>query len=59
MNKQSVIDALNDMPNSFEFDELIERLLILEKIAKGRKDVEQGRVFSHEEAKEQILKWPK
>ena len=47
------------MPQDFELDELIERLVVLEKIEKGRKDVESGKTFSHEEAKAELNKWLK
>ena len=59
MNKQIAIDSLRDMPQDFELDELIERLVVLDKIEKGRKDVENNRTFSHEEAKSKLNKWLK
>ncbi|MCV9389049.1 hypothetical protein [Reichenbachiella ulvae] len=59
MNKQTAIDSLKDMPQDFELEEFIERLVILDKIEKGRKDVEAGRTFSHEEAKTKLSKWLK
>lgn len=59
MNKQVAIDSLKDMPQNFELDELIERLLVLDKIEKGRQDVESGKTFSHEEAKGKLNKWLK
>ena len=59
MNKQLAIDSLKDMPQDFELDELIERLVVLEKIEKGKKDVKVGNTFSHEEAKSKLGKWLK
>ncbi len=59
MNKELVINSIKDMPMDFELDELIERLVVLEKIEKGRKDVEDGKTFSHEEAKTELSKWLK
>lgn len=59
MNKQMALDSLKDMPQDFELDELIERLVVLEKIEKGRKDVENGQTFSHKEAKSKLNKWLK
>jgi len=47
------------MPQEFELDELIERLIVLEKIEKGRKDVVSGQSYSHEEAKGKLDKWLK
>ena len=59
MNKQVAIDSIKDMPQDFELDELIERLVVLEKIEKGRKDIQTGNTFSHEEAKGKLDKWLK
>lgn len=43
---------------SFEdIDVLLERLVILEKVERGLKDVENGNVVSNEEAKKQIDSW--
>ena len=59
MNKQVAINSLKDMPQDFELDELIERLVILDKIEKGQKDIQAGNTFSHEEAKSKLGKWLK
>ncbi|WP_370087552.1 hypothetical protein [Ekhidna sp.] len=59
MNRQVAIDSLKDMPQDFELDELIERLVVLDKIEKGRKDIETGQTFSHDEAKSKLDKWLK
>jgi len=57
MNKQTAIDSLNDMPQDFDLEELIERLVILDKIEKGKKDVMNNNIFTHEEAKGELSKW--
>ncbi|MFT7030614.1 MAG: hypothetical protein ACI83W_002162 [Marinoscillum sp.] len=59
MNKQVAIDSLKGMPQDFELDEFIERLVVLEKIEKGRKDIETSQTSSHEEAKSKLNKWLK
>ena len=59
MNKQAAIDSIKDMPQDFELDELIERLVVLDKIEKGRKDIQKGNTFSHGEAKGKLDKWLK
>ena len=35
MKKGTVIDTMNDLPEKFELDELIEKLLLVEKVEKG------------------------
>ena len=59
MNKQAVIDSINEMPQNFELEELFERLLVIEKIEHGRNDVKDKRTYTHDEAKEELKKWLK
>ncbi len=60
MNRAKVIEALDKLPEEFSTDELIDKLLFIEKVEKGLKDVEEGRVVSMEEAKERMSKkWSK
>jgi len=59
MKKASVINVLNVLPKEFSFDEFLERLIVVEKIEAGLKDVKEGRTLSHEEAKKRITKWLK
>ena len=59
MKKKVAIDSINEMPQDFELEELIERLLVIDKVEHGKKDVENGHLFTHEEAKEKLTKWLK
>lgn len=59
MNKQAAIDSIRDMPQDFELDELIDKLVVIEKIEKGKKDIQVGNTFSHSEAKSKLDKWLK
>lgn len=57
MKKSTVIESLNKLPDEFSIDEIIERLIIIEKIEKGREDVKNGRVNTEEQAKAKLGKW--
>ena len=60
MNKEVAINSIKDMPQNFDLDELIEQLVVLDKIEKGKKDVQAGHSFSHDEAKTKLgEKWLK
>lgn len=59
MKKTSVISILNDLPKEFSLDELLERLLVIEKIDKGLREVKEGKTVSHSKAKKEIEKWLK
>jgi hypothetical protein len=45
------------MPEEFGIDELMEKLVILQKIEQGRKDVQEGRIFTTSQAKQRLVKW--
>ncbi|MEI9943872.1 MAG: hypothetical protein WDN26_06575 [Chitinophagaceae bacterium] len=59
LTKKQIIAAIEAMPKE-EFEsaeEVIEELILLEKIERGIKDMEQGRVVTHEEMKKEIDSW--
>jgi parvulin-like peptidyl-prolyl isomerase len=57
MNKQTVLDAVNALPEEIELDELIERLIFIEKIEKGREQSRNGETVSQEEVKQIVRTW--
>ena len=59
LTKERLIESLKAMPEEkFEdIDILLERIVLLEKIENGEKDIVEGRVFSNEEAKQNLSKW--
>ena len=59
MKKTAVLNALNELPKEFKLDELLERLLVLEKIEEGLLEAKAGRTVTHENAKKIIAKWQK
>lgn len=60
MNKSKVIETLEHLPNEFSTEELIDRLLFIEKVEAGAQDVKEGKVISLAEAKERFsAKWSK
>jgi len=59
MKKQSLVEVVNELPKEFNLDELIEKLVVIEKIETGLNDVNNGRVISHKKVKKEIRKWGK
>ncbi len=59
MDKTDALNTLNEMPQKFELEELLERLVLLEKIERGREDVRQGNTVSHQNASKHLDKWLK
>ncbi|MEK6480033.1 hypothetical protein WJR50_20995 [Catalinimonas sp. 4WD22] len=59
MTKDKVLVAVNELPQEFELEELIERLVFIEKVEKGLQQLDKGETKSHEEAKRIIKSWQK
>lgn len=59
MDKSTALHTLNEMPQQFDLEELFERLIVIEKIEKGREDSRQGKTFTHEQVREKLSKWLK
>ncbi len=59
--KEKLIAFIEAMPEE-KFDHidiLLERILLLNKVEKGSEDIEEGKEFSMEEAKQKLQKWLK
>ncbi len=59
LTKKKIIESIKAMPqDDFEdIDVLLERIVVLDKIERGLKDVENGNVISNEEMKTIIDSW--
>jgi predicted transcriptional regulator len=58
MKKDTVIEALASFDGEFETEKLIQRLLFIDEVEKGLKDVQEGRVHKLEDVKEKFVnKW--
>ena len=59
MKKTQLLESIQQMPDEFSVDDLIERLLILQKIEEGQRQINEGKSFSEEEARKKMEKWLK
>jgi len=59
MRREQVIETIKNLPNEFELETVIERLIFIDKVEKGLKQAEEGKYISHEEIKNRISKWSK
>ncbi len=59
MKKTQLLETIQDMPEEFSVDELMERLMILQKIEEGQQQIQAGQFYSEEEAKKKLEKWLK
>jgi len=54
MNRDTVLAVVNDMPQDFDLDVLMEKLIFIEKIKKGLEQVNSGKMISHADVKHQM-----
>jgi predicted transcriptional regulator len=60
MKKETAINTINDFPKEFNLEDLMERLVFIDKIEKGLSEAKKGKGISHEKLKEKFReKWSK
>ena len=55
MKKSSVISTLNELPQKFDLDEFLERLIVIQKIDEGLEDEKNGKTIHHDKVKKWLL----
>lgn len=55
--KQEVNSLLNRLPEDCSLEDIQYHLYVLQKIERGLKDAEEGRVYSQEEVEKMMAKW--
>ncbi len=55
--KQAAMEIIQRLPDGVDFDEIVYRLHVLNKINQGLKDVEEGRLITTEELRREIEEW--
>jgi len=59
LTKDKVKKTIDRLPDNFTVDQLVEELVVLNKIEEGLKDVEDGRVFTTDQVKQELKVWLK
>ncbi len=54
MRKERAIATLDSLPSEFAIEELVEKLIFIEKIEEGLKQIDSGAEMSLEEAKKRF-----
>jgi hypothetical protein len=57
ISKSTVKESLNHLPEKFTLEELLEELILAQKIENGLKDSEENKIISEEELDNEIKKW--
>jgi predicted transcriptional regulator len=59
LTKEKIKKTVDLLPENVTADELINRIILLDKIEQGLDDVEKGNVFTTEEVEKKLNKWLK
>ena len=59
LTKDDVLKSVSELPDEFSFEEILDKLLLLDKIEIGLEQSQSGNVVSTAEAKEKLSKWLK
>ena len=57
MKKEDVIEAMKELPQDFELEKLLEKLVFMEKVEKGLLKLEQGKTVPHDQVKKIVKQW--
>lgn len=56
-SKTELIELITNLPDNFSFDELLDQILLLEKVELGLEQAKNGQTYSTEEAARKLQKW--
>ena len=59
VTREKVLEAIKNMPQEFSIDDLMDKLLLLNKIETGLDQSKNDETFTTEEAKKMIKEWSK
>jgi predicted transcriptional regulator len=57
LKKETVIQTIEQLGGQFSIDELLDRLIFLNKVEEGLEDIKNGKVLSEDQARERLSKW--
>ena len=59
ITQEQISVVLKDLPAEFSIDELMDKLILVEKIKDAMQQGERGETYSTEEARELLRQWSK
>jgi hypothetical protein len=59
LTKEKIKKSIDSLPDDLTIDQVIDRIIMLDKIEQGLKDVEEGNVYTSDEVKAKLGKWLK
>lgn len=57
ISKEKLLKSLEEMPDRINIDELLDKVLFIQKVEEGLLQSAQGQVTSHESVKNEMRQW--
>lgn len=57
MKKEQALEIINEFPAEFDVEELLEKLVFIQKVEKGMEQLKNKKTLSHEEVKKKTQQW--
>ena len=59
LTKEKLLKTIKDLPEKFSFDDLMDRIILLQKIETGLEQSGSGKINTTAQAKKKLGKWLK
>ena len=59
MTKEALIKVVNELPEDFDMEVLLDKLIFMAKVEKGIEQIKEGKVTPYEEVKKISKTWSK
>ncbi len=59
ITKEKAIEVIKSLPDEFSIEDLMDRMILLNKIEIGLKQAEEGETYTTEQAKRMVKEWSK
>ena len=57
ITKKTLMRTLENLPDKFSLDDLLDRIILLQKIDIGMEQSQEGQTHTTEQAKDRLKKW--
>ena len=59
MTRETIVNAINDLPREFDLEQLFQKLVFIEKVEAARLETEEDEIITHAQMKGLISDWHK
>lgn len=59
MKREKLLETIRELPQEFELEDLIEKLIFTEKVEKGLQQLKEEKTISNEDVKQLVNGWKK